>query len=89
MSLSSSVTVLNALPVAKPDDPVFYPYRLFTQENFFNIAVSRDIPLAQVLATGMTLLYRSARARAVTVPRVSTKSRIITRNGSSLPARKS
>ena len=54
-SVASSVTVLNALPLDKPDDPVFYPYRTFTQENFFNSHVSKAVPLSKVLGVGMTL----------------------------------
>lgn len=33
--IASGVTVLNALGVASPDVPQIYPYKMFTQDNFF------------------------------------------------------
>ena len=37
--IASSVTVLNSLGVPSPDAPQIYPYKMFTQENFFTDAV--------------------------------------------------
>lgn len=54
---ASSVTVLNALHGLKavPVEPIFYPYPMFTQLNFFSQAVSEIKQLTAVLADGMTL----------------------------------
>ena len=53
-SVASAVTVLNAMPIAKPVDPTYAPYAYFTQSNFFSPEVSRVIDAKTVLAMGMT-----------------------------------
>lgn len=53
-SVASAVTVLNALPIKKPVDPVYAPYHYFTQRDFFTPAVTRIIDAQTVLAQGMT-----------------------------------
>lgn len=53
-SVASAVTVLNAMPVRKPVDPVYAPYAYFTQRDFFTPAVSRIVDPQTVLAQGMT-----------------------------------
>jgi hypothetical protein len=53
-SVASAVTVLNALPIKRPVDPVYAPYAYFTQHDFFTPAVSRIIDAKTVLAQGMT-----------------------------------
>lgn len=53
-AVASAVTVLNAMPIAKPVDPAYAPYAYFTQRNFFTPAVSRIIDAQTVLSQGMT-----------------------------------
>jgi len=53
-SVASAVTVLNALPIKRPVDPVYAPYAYFTQRDFFSPAVSRIIDAKTVLKQGMT-----------------------------------
>jgi glutathione-S-conjugate glycine hydrolase len=53
-SVASAVTVLNALPIKKPIDPIYAPYAYFTQRDFFTPAVSKIIDAQTVLAQGMT-----------------------------------
>lgn len=54
-SVATAVTVLNALGVERPVDPVYKPYHYFTQTNYFEKGVSdirtRDVTLTE----GMTL----------------------------------
>lgn len=53
-SVASAVTVLNAMPVRKPVDPVYAPNPYFTQSNYFTPAVIKVISPQIVLAMGMT-----------------------------------
>lgn len=53
--VASSVVALNALGVAAPLSPVFAPYRLFTQDNFFNAEVLKITRPQVVNMRGMTL----------------------------------
>lgn len=53
-SVASAVTVLNAMPVKKPVDPVYAPYPYFTQSNYFTPEVIKVISARTVLAMGMT-----------------------------------
>ena len=63
-SVASAVTVLNALPIKRPVDPVYSPYAFFTQRDFFTPAVSRIINAKTVLAQGMTREQMAATLRA-------------------------
>ena len=54
-SVASGVTVLNALAVSRPIDPIYSPYPYFTQMNFFTEDVLEIRNYATVLARGMTL----------------------------------
>ena len=53
--IASSVTVLNSLDVPSPDDPQIYPYKMFTQENFFTDAVLQLRRPVEVEKNGCTL----------------------------------
>lgn len=53
-SVASAVTVLNAMPVRKPVDPVYAPNAYFTQSNYFTPDVIKVISPQTVLAMGMT-----------------------------------
>ncbi|MDM9382651.1 phytochelatin synthase family protein [Chlorogloeopsis sp. ULAP01] len=54
--VASSVMVLNALGIPSPEAPEYKPYRIFTQENFFNNEATRKVIAPQVVARmGMTL----------------------------------
>ena len=53
-AVASAVTVLNAMPIAKPVDPSYAPYAYFTQSNFFTPEVAKIITAQTVLAQGMT-----------------------------------
>ena len=53
-SVASAVTVLNAMPIRKPVDPVYAPTPYFTQRNFFTPEVNRIITPDTVLNMGMT-----------------------------------
>jgi hypothetical protein len=53
-SVASAVTVLNALPIKRPIDPIYAPYAYFTQRDFFTPAVSTIIDAKTVLTQGMT-----------------------------------
>ena len=63
-SVASAVTVLNALPIKRPVDPIYAPYAYFTQRDFFTPAVSRIIDAKTVLAQGMTREQMAATLRA-------------------------
>ena len=52
--VASAVTVLNAMPVKKPVDPIYKPYAYFTQGNFFTPEVTKIVSAETVLAQGMT-----------------------------------
>lgn len=53
-SVASAITVLNAMPINKPVDPGYAPYRYFTQSNYFTPEVAKVISPGTVLAMGMT-----------------------------------
>jgi hypothetical protein len=53
-SVASAITVLNALPIKKPVDPVYAPNAYFTQSNFFTPEVIKIISPQTVLSQGMT-----------------------------------
>lgn len=70
-AVASAVTVLNALPIARPVDPVYAPYGYFTQQNFFSPAVANIIGPKTVLAMGMT---REEMATTLTLHGVTARS---------------
>jgi len=71
-AVASAVTVLNAMPIAKPVDPAYAPYAYFTQGNFFTPAVAKVISAQTVLAQGMT-----REEMAETLTRLGVKARSI------------
>ncbi len=52
--VASAVTVLNAMPIKKPVDPVYAPHAYFTQSNFFTPEVMKVITPKTVRDQGMT-----------------------------------
>jgi len=59
--VASAVTVLNAMPIKKPVDPVYAPYAYFTQRNFFTPEVVKVISPQTVRNQG-TVSYTHLRA---------------------------
>ncbi|MBV9387005.1 MAG: phytochelatin synthase family protein [Chroococcidiopsidaceae cyanobacterium CP_BM_ER_R8_30] len=54
--VASMVMVLNALSIPAPVAPQYFPYHVFTQENFFNNEQTREVLGPEVVARqGMTL----------------------------------
>ncbi|OIR01386.1 phytochelatin synthase [mine drainage metagenome] len=53
-SVASAITVLNALPIKKPVDPIYAPNAYFTQSNYFTPEVAKVISPQTVLSQGMT-----------------------------------
>jgi hypothetical protein len=53
--IASSVTALNSLGVPSPDSPQIYPYKMFTQENFFTEGVLQIRRPSEVEKNGCTL----------------------------------
>ncbi len=53
-SVASAITVLNAMPIKKPVDPIYAPNAYFTQSNYFTPEVVKVITPQTVLAQGMT-----------------------------------
>ena len=53
-SVASAITVLNAMPIKKPVDPVYAPNAYFTQSNYFTPEVIKVISPKTVLEQGMT-----------------------------------
>ena len=53
-SVASAITVLNALPIRKPVDPIYAPNAYFTQSNYFTPEVAKVVSPQTVLAQGMT-----------------------------------
>lgn len=53
-SIASAITVLNAMPIKKPLDPLYSPYPYFTQSNYFSPEVAKVISPQAVLSAGMT-----------------------------------
>lgn len=70
-AVASAVTVLNAMPVDKPVEPIYAPYAFFTQHNFFSPQVARFINPQTVLRQGMT---REEMAHALNLLGVETTS---------------
>ncbi len=52
--VASAVTVLNAMPIKKPVDPIYAPFAYFTQSNFFTPEVVKVIGPQTVRNQGMT-----------------------------------
>jgi hypothetical protein len=52
--VASAVTVLNAMPIKKPVDPIYAPHAYFTQSNFFTPEVVKVIGQQTVQNQGMT-----------------------------------
>ncbi len=52
--VASAVTVLNAMPIKKPVDPIYAPYAYFTQSSFFTPEVVKVISPQTVSNQGMT-----------------------------------
>ncbi|MGV8935258.1 MAG: phytochelatin synthase family protein [Gallionellaceae bacterium] len=52
--VASAVTVLNAMPIKKPVDPIYAPFAYFTQSNFFTPEVVKVIGPQTVRTQGMT-----------------------------------
>jgi hypothetical protein len=54
--VASSIMVLNALGLPAPDAPQYKPFKLFTQENFFDRADVKKVVAPEIVAKrGMTL----------------------------------
>jgi len=53
--IASSVTALNSLGVPSPDSPQIYPYKMFTQENFFTEGVLQIRRPSEVEKNGCAL----------------------------------
>lgn len=53
-SVASAITVLNAMPIKKPVDPVYAPNAYFTQKNYFTPEVTKIISPETVQSQGMT-----------------------------------
>ena len=72
-SVATAVTVLNALPVKRPVDPIYAPYAYFTQRDFFNPEVNRIITAKTVLKQGMTRdqMAQTLRAQGVQAKSIS------------------
>lgn len=54
-SVATGATILNALGVKRPIDPIYDPYPYFTQTNYFNDAVNKIRTRDVTLTEGMTL----------------------------------
>lgn len=70
-SVASAITVLNAMPIKKPVDPVYAPHAYFTQNNFFTQDVAKVISPDTVLSQGMT---RDEMVRTLNLQGVKAKS---------------
>jgi hypothetical protein len=54
--VASMVMVLNGLGIPAPETPQYEPYRVFTQENFFNLEATRNVLAPEVVSRqGITL----------------------------------
>jgi hypothetical protein len=53
--VASSIMVLNAIAIPAPEAPEYAPYRLFTQDNFFNTQTQKVVTSEVVSRRGMTL----------------------------------
>ena len=69
--VATAVTVLNAMAIEKPVDPIYYPYSYFTQDNFFSPDVLKIIAPQRVLGMGIT---REELARSIETHGVKVKS---------------
>jgi hypothetical protein len=52
--VASAITVLNAMPIKKPVDPIYAPHAYFTQSNFFTPEVKKIISPQTVRSQGIT-----------------------------------
>lgn len=52
--VASAITILNAMTVKKPVDPMYYPYPYFTQMNYFTPQVQKVIKMQTVMSMGLT-----------------------------------
>ena len=59
-SVATGVTILNALPIERPVDPKYAPYRYFTQANYFNERIEAIIDRSTTLRIGQTLQQAAA-----------------------------
>jgi hypothetical protein len=59
-SVATGVTILNALPIERPVDPKYAPYRYFTQANYFNERIDAIIDRSTTLRIGQTLQQAAA-----------------------------
>jgi hypothetical protein len=80
-SVASAITVLNAMSIKKPVDPVYAPYGYFTQRNYFTPDVVKVISPHTVLAQGMTrdemvktLARQGVKARSIVGDSIDEKS---------------
>ncbi len=71
-SVASAITVLNAMPIKKPVDPIYAPNAYFTQSNYFTPEVVKVISPQTVLSQGMTrdemvktLVAQGVKARSI------------------------
>jgi len=71
--VASAITVLNAMDIKKPVDPLYYPYRYFTQSNFFTAEVMKVITPQSVFSMGVTRdeLAKTLEAHGVKVKSIS------------------
>jgi len=53
--VATAVSILNALPVARPVDDLYEPYPFFTQRSFFSDAMAHVVTRNETLKVGMTL----------------------------------
>ncbi len=53
-AVASAITVLNAMPIKKPIDPIYAPHAYFTQSNYFTPEVTKIISPQTVRSQGMT-----------------------------------
>lgn len=63
-SVATGVSILNALPLARPVDPKYAPYAFFTQDNYFNDRVAAIVDRDTTLRIGQTLA-QAAKVMAV------------------------
>lgn len=62
-SVATAVTILNALHLDRPVDPIYEPYDYFTQKNYFNEPVVKIRDWDLTLKEGMTLQMAASAMR--------------------------
>ena len=62
-SVATAVTLLNALQIERPIDPLYEPYDYFTQTSYFTEAVSKIRTYDLTLTEGMTLQMAASAMR--------------------------